>query len=404
MALTNSRFVFIVPVRDGYAFDGWYSQASGGSKCTDSDGNSIDNWQYTNSKEVYARWVRKYDIIYHNVGDASNTNPTYYVENVGAAINAISRVGYDFRGWYENAQFTGDGNNTITIASTTTGRKEYYVKWIPHVHELEFVTGNASSLVNQHVTYGSQVGVLPVPLNEGYVLTGWFTQQNGGGSPYTASTIYSFTDNTTLYAHWTPVAYNIAYKNIYEAPNDNASTYTIESGAKLMSIERDGYTFDGWFTKDDFSGGVMQEVLRGTTGAKTFYARWVPKAYKVMFDAVGGSEVFTQDVTYGSSMTLPQPLRMGYIFEGWWTMASGGIQYTEDSLYGVSGDILLYARWTKSPEPVEDNWLLISIGGVDILLFLGALIAILKNRKNKRLKLDAESYLIEPPYYQVGTY
>lgn len=48
---------------------------------------------------------------------------------------------------------------------------------------------------------------------------------------------------------------------------------------------------------------------------------------------------------------LPIPIKTGYDFEGWFTLASGGVQITKDTV--INDDIIYYAHWTKAKDVVQ---------------------------------------------------
>lgn len=68
--------------------------------------------------------------------------------------------------------------------------------------------------------------------------------------------------------------------------------------------------------------------------------------YNVTFDANGGT------VTPGSKNTeadgtlqkLPEPVRSGYVFSGWYTAKTGGTKVTTDTVF--TADATIYARWS----------------------------------------------------------
>lgn len=77
-----------------------------------------------------------------------------------------------------------------------------------------------------------------------------------------------------------------------------------------------------------------------------------PETYTVTFDKNGGtmssqSENFT--VSPGTSIVLPEPIRSGYIFEGWYTEKENGtrIGSAEDE-YAVNANLTFYALWGKN--------------------------------------------------------
>ncbi|MDR1341685.1 MAG: glycosyl hydrolase 115 family protein [Prevotellaceae bacterium] len=64
--------------------------------------------------------------------------------------------------------------------------------------------GGTVSPATKSVATGQPVDGLPVPKRSGYNFDGWYTQPNGGGEQYTATTVAS--GSVTLYAKWTPEA------------------------------------------------------------------------------------------------------------------------------------------------------------------------------------------------------
>ena len=75
-----------------------------------------------------------------------------------------------------------------------------------------------------------------------------------------------------------------------------------------------------------------------------------PKKYTVSFETGDGSPVDDQIVEENDKAVQPQdPTREGYTFEGWYLDEDCTIPY--DFSTPVTGDITLYAKWTKVAEP-----------------------------------------------------
>ena len=61
------------------------------------------------------------------------------------------------------------------------------------------------------------------------------------------------------------------------ASGQDVTSYTYGVGATLPTkddMTREGYTFDGWYDNNDFSGSSVTTISPTDTGAKTFYAKW----------------------------------------------------------------------------------------------------------------------------------
>ena len=109
-----------------------------------------------------------------------------------------------------------------------------------------------------------------------------------------------------------------------------------------------GATFDGWFTA--VNGGSMISNETTISANTTFYAHWTLHDYMVTFDALEGVGGSSRVLTYGTNLgVLPVPNRVGYLFCGWFTAASGGTPITENTM--VDGERTYYAHWERDPIP-----------------------------------------------------
>lgn len=118
----------------------------------------------------------------------------------------------------------------------------------------------------------------------------------------------------------------------------------------LQSPVREGYVFLGWFTEPE--GGQqaqLGEALLSDTD-HTLYAHWEVKTrFTVALDANGGRVSPYQDQLvlkngeqYG---TLPEPVREGYKFLGWYTEAEAGQRIKSTTKFTADQDQVLYAHW-----------------------------------------------------------
>ena len=116
----------------------------------------------------------------------------------------------------------------------------------------------------------------------GYTFDGWNTESDGSGKSYADKESYEFDSYgnvVTLYAQWKAVDYTITYKNVtFEeetVTNENPVTYTFADEVVLVDPVRKGYTFMGWYTNKNLNKKYKVEKIKaGSTGSKTFYAKW----------------------------------------------------------------------------------------------------------------------------------
>lgn len=73
-------------------------------------------------------------------------------------------------------------------------------------------------------------------------------------------------------------------------------------------------------------------------------AKWTPVSYTATFDSAGGTAVDPLSFTIESSLdNLPQPVRNGYRFLGWYDGKTKVAKLTK----GTTGDRILTAKWEK---------------------------------------------------------
>jgi uncharacterized repeat protein (TIGR02543 family) len=220
--------------------------------------------------------------------------------------------------------------------------------------------------VVQTVPGGGKATIPPPMTKANYDPGGWYKEIDLT-TPWNFDTD-TVTGNITLYAKWIPVIYDIDYHLDVGGTNDPANplTYTVESETiTLAEPTRAGYTFDGWYDDGDFSEGVT-EIPAGSTGTKTFYAKWTGIAYTVEYDknaldATGTTA--SSNHTYGTPQNLTANgfARTGYDFAGWSAQDDGGgTSYTNSqSVSNLSttqgATVTLYAKWTGITYTVRYN-------------------------------------------------
>ena len=98
----------------------------------------------------------------------------------------------------------------------------------------------------------------------------------------------------------------------------NPATYNDDADTALAAPARTGYSFGGWYDNEGLNGTPVSSIPAGSSGDKTFYAKWTVNAYTLRFDAFGGSAVAPITQNYGTALTAPAaPTRTGYTFSGW---------------------------------------------------------------------------------------
>ena len=123
---------------------------------------------------------------------------------------------------------------------------------------------------------------------------------------------------------------------------------------QLPTPAKEGYVFLGWFTAAEDGTQITEETVMTALTDHTLYAHWEVKTrFTVTLDPNGGrispyySEVTLQNgEAYG---TLPEPLREGYKFLGWYTQPEKGTRVKNSTKFNEGQDLTLYAQWEYDP-------------------------------------------------------
>ena len=173
------------PTKDGYTFLGWYESADfSGSKVEKVVAGSTGN------KKFYAKWESNeveddgtYEIKYVIYG-GSMVNATYTYDGTEEVLMpTVLRVGYSFKGWYDNANFTGSKVEKIAVGES--GDKTFYAKWQASVYSIVYNL-DGGELENPQTSYTIEdLVVLPTPTKPGHEFLGWYDNAELEGEPVT---------------------------------------------------------------------------------------------------------------------------------------------------------------------------------------------------------------------------
>ena len=159
--------------------------------------------------------------------------------------------------------------------------------------------------------------------------------------------------------------YQIKYElNGGQFVDEYTPVYSYVSGDQAITlpgadaVTRNGYTFDGWYENEDLSGQACTVIPSGSTGPKTFYAKWTAKTYRVTLETNGGTIVGSglTEYTCGQGAELPTNVeKSGYTFAGWYEneeLTGSAVTAISNTEYG---DKAYYAKWTANTYSVTLN-------------------------------------------------
>ena len=307
------------PVKEGYAFDGWYVSGNPNFKWNFSD-------SVTENLNLEAHWNIVYQVTLQTNGGtiAAGKEIKSYTGGTKATLPGggdITREGYTFEGWYEDSSFSGSPVTEIT--GSDTGDKIFYAKWSANIYTVKLETNGGKIADGKDVTvYTCGIGAaLPTKDNitrEGYTFEGWYEDSSFSGSPVTEIT-GSDTGNKTFYAKW-----------------KRNTVPVIPAQTEHNDTNHDNANHDNTGDANESSGTA-------------------PVIYPTLtFDTCGGSSIKEVRAFEGHTINLSGylPTREGYQFSGWYADQNLTQPVTEIRL---DGNRTVYAGWIKQAEQTGEN-------------------------------------------------
>jgi len=223
----NDQCSNAIPLTCGNTMSGTLAGATRSSSVTYSD--------YSDKKDVFYFFTPinsgEYTITLNNF---SNDKDLFLYSNCNTQEKLTSSAG---------------NTSTETIKYTLTANMPYRIRIVdysgtegtfnikvecPTQHIITFNAQGGSVTPNNITVYqGAEVGTLPTPTLDNYTFGGWWTEQDGKGTQYTAYTTYNATNNITLFAKWVAnqagQTWNIGY------PTETNVTANLNNGVLTIS-------------------------------------------------------------------------------------------------------------------------------------------------------------------------
>lgn len=263
------------PFMNGYTFEGWFDD--NGNKLTTDTVISYDimyTAKWTKDKEPE---VQKWSVTFNPNEGTFDNNPalqliTITVDN-GKSIDTsnipiVKRDGYDFAGWYTQANGGVLFEQSIKISSDRT----LYAHWNKQMVQVTYdanggTFSDGTSSKTSDIEKNATISNPPTPTRSNHTFNGWYTDQACTKAFNSSSKIAS---NITLYAKWTAdkpasVTHKVTLNlqgGLFKNSGTNSYINVKDNNVlgQIPDVWKNGYTFKGWNTKAD---GTVKETFFG---------------------------------------------------------------------------------------------------------------------------------------------
>lgn len=199
-----------------------------------------------------------------------------------------------------------------------------------------------------------------------HLFTGWNTDPAGTGTSFAAGAEYTANENVTLYAQWQTTNVNLTFDS---AGGSEVAAMSQVPGSALTPPQnptRLGYKFVKW--SPDLPGVVPNVDLR-------FTAQWELAMFQLSIDANGGDAIAPMMLAYDSDVKVSVPVRTGYTFVGWtpevpskmpaqnvnlkaqWKVNQYQITFNTDGGVAIPSRLVNFGSALTLPVPVRSGYL-----------------------------------------------
>lgn len=359
-SITSENFYFDVS-KLGYNFRGW---SYNGEKVFDNKGNQLSNPPLEESMSFFAMYSDKAEItITKNIEEAGTvTGAKEYAYKSVATLTATPNEGYVFAGWYYLGDLLSTEPEYNRQLNTTDQTIEARFKYDEYLFEVESYNSNLGLVKEDNISteyknyskqnhcYKTYITVSINTKDSSHKFLGWFDNE---GNLVDAHDVFTFPmpkNNYKLIAKWDLFDLSLSSNDSSMGNVTGGGNYKSNAAVTITATANNGYSFVGWFDKNDSLAFKNESVsFAMPTENLKYKAKFVVNDYSVTVsseDTTKGTVTGSGTYAYNESVTITTNVNSGYLFTGWFendTLVSSKTTYTFPMPYK---NISYVARYT----------------------------------------------------------
>lgn len=328
------------PTRTGYTFGDWYTDLN----CTKAW--NFDSDKVSDAMTLYAKWTANtYDVTLNlnYVGAAEPENVTVTYDGTYSALTTPERAGYDFLGWF-TAQ-TGGEQVMVDSKVSITEPQTLYAHWKEGAatYTVKHYQQNTEDITDNHYTEFESETLSGITGQKTKAAAKTYT---GFASAKAFEQLPIKADSSTVISiYYDRLTYTVTWMNGDTKLKDETLRYgampNYKDEAPTKKDTGHTYTFTGWSPKPS-------EVTENVTYTAQFSDSL--NTYNITYNLNNGTNApgNPSRYTYGTAVTLADPTRTGYTFDGWFENADCTGDKVTEIPADATGDKTFYAKWTAN--------------------------------------------------------
>lgn len=357
---SSSDYVTYMVVADGSCNGTWRLEQDSYAYYSESESEK-EGWQFVYGGTYYIQFNNNFHSHSYDTFNYYQTEPT--CTNAGTAVYSCSCGATDSRsvpalGHAWPSSYTTTANNGTYYKNCTRCGARLETKYNPYTITYHGNGNTGGDTAKSSYIYNTAKALTPNGFTKQYYsFDSWNTREDGGGTKYSNNqTINNLTGvyngNVDLYAQWKRSSSLVTYKDWSGATLKTQEVAIGEAATPPKDPKRTGYNFYGW---DKSSVNIQDHT--------TITAQYTINKYKLTLNGNGGTvngspykeqtvvydDPFDQELENGKD----EALREGYTFDGWYTLPSGGSNYSYSGNMMPASDLTVYAHWIPNTYEVS---------------------------------------------------